>query len=514
MSATSRSSAARAALLALLLLALAPAAAQAQAGPSYLIPSGNPFVGRAGAAPEIFAYGLRNPYRFSFDRATGDLLIGDVGQGAREELNWTTLARARGANFGWPCFEGKIAGPGGPRCPVTGAVVPLSDYPTTGGAAVIGGYVVRDPGLTGLAGRYLYADYFDAEVRSLALSLAAPDDRTTGLTLPTGALGSFGQDSAGHLYVVDQDGGAVSRLTAGSTAGTLARSAVAGTYTLPTYVAAAPGDATRLFVVEQGGVVRLVRNGALLPTPFLDISGLVLDGGERGLLSMAFAPDYASSGKFYVYFTEEGGDLRIEEFRRSADPDRADPATRRLVLDVEHSSESNHNGGQLQFGPDGFLYVATGDGGGGNDIHGNGQNLGTLLGKLLRIDPDMKPGGGSLPPDRDVTPPRLRARVPARQRLLRLGGAVAYGRCSEACALAARGTLRVKKRSYRLRSVRRPGGAGKRVRLRVKLTRRSRVALRRALKHGGHPYVRVGLRARDRGGNRSELVRRRVAVRR
>ena len=148
---------------------------------------------------------------------------------------------------------------------------------------------------------------------------------------------------------------------------------------------------------------------------------------------MAFAPDYATSGKFYVYFTGAGGDIHIEEYRRSSNPDRADPATRRLVLTIEHSSEDNHNGGQLQFGPDGYLYAATGDGGGGNDGHGNAQNLGTLLGKLLRIDPDRVPGGGPLPPDRDVTPPRLRTRVPARkQRLLRLGGAVAYGRSGEA----------------------------------------------------------------------------------
>ena len=131
-----------------------------------------------------------------------------MGQGAREELDWTTLAGARGANFGWPCREGKIAGPGGPRCPVTGAS--SRRWPTTrrcGGAAVIGGYVVRDPALTGLVGRYLYADYYDGEVRSLALNLAAPDDRTTGLTLPSGQLGSFGQDAAGHLYVVDQSDG-------------------------------------------------------------------------------------------------------------------------------------------------------------------------------------------------------------------------------------------------------------------------------------------------------------------
>ncbi len=132
MTARSTSFAARAVALAAVLALLVPAAASAQAGTSYLIPPDNPFVGRAGARPEIFSYGLRNPYRFSFDRANGDLLIGDVGQGAREELNWTTLAAARGANFGWPCFEGKIAGPGGPRCPVTGVIGPLADYSTAG----------------------------------------------------------------------------------------------------------------------------------------------------------------------------------------------------------------------------------------------------------------------------------------------------------------------------------------------------------------------------------------------
>ncbi len=150
---------------------------------------------------------------------------------------------------------------------------------------------------------------------------------------------------------------------------------MAGTYVLPTYVTSPPGDASRLFVVEQAGRVRLVKNGVALPTPFLDISDLVLDGGERGLLSVAFPPDYATSGRFYVYFTDTGGDIRIEEYRRSADPDRADRTTRRAVLGIEHSSQSNHNGGQLQFGPDGYLYAGTGDGGGGNDIHDNAQNL-------------------------------------------------------------------------------------------------------------------------------------------
>ena len=132
----------------------------------------------------------------------------------------------------------------------------------------------------------------------------------------------------------------------------------------------------------------------------------MLDGGERGLLSVAFPPDYATSGRFYVYFTDTGGDIRIEEYRRSANADLADRTTRRAVLGIEHSSQSNHNGGQLQFGPDGYLYAGTGDGGGGNDIHDNAQNLGTLLGKLLRIDPDLMAGGGVLPPPAGHQPAR------------------------------------------------------------------------------------------------------------
>src|SRR3954466_1698440 len=116
-----------AALAVLLALAL-PATAEAQAGTSYLIPPDNPFVGRAGAAPEVWAYGLRKPYRFSFDRATGDIVNGDVGQGAREEVDY--LARGRGGvNFGWPCREGKLAGP--QPCTAAGAVDPIFDYPTS-----------------------------------------------------------------------------------------------------------------------------------------------------------------------------------------------------------------------------------------------------------------------------------------------------------------------------------------------------------------------------------------------
>jgi glucose/arabinose dehydrogenase len=161
----------------------------------------------------------------------------------------------------------------------------------------------------------------------------------------------------------------------------------------PVFVTSPPGDRARQFVVEQGGRVMVIRSGRKLDTPFLDIRDQVTSGGEQGLLSIAFAPDYAGSGLFYVYYTDNAGDQRIVEFRRR-DADRADPGSARLVLRMP-DDESNHNGGLLLFGPDDLLYVGTGDGGGGGDQHGrrgNAQNLGSLLGKLLRIDP--RAGGG------------------------------------------------------------------------------------------------------------------------
>jgi glucose/arabinose dehydrogenase len=164
-------------------------------------------------------------------------------------------------------------------------------------------------------------------------------------------------------------------------------------FSLPVHVAAPPGDPHRLFVVEQGGRIMEVRDGLKLATPFLDITSDVRSGGEQGLLSMAFAPDYATSRKFYVYYTaprpgDGGGSvITVQEFQSAAgNPDAVDPASRRTILTVDHPTNGNHNGGQLQFGPDGQLYAGTGDGGSGNDPPNNAQNPNSQLGKLLRID--------------------------------------------------------------------------------------------------------------------------------
>jgi glucose/arabinose dehydrogenase len=161
-----------------------------------------------------------------------------------------------------------------------------------------------------------------------------------------------------------------------------------GTFSSPVYVTAPPSDRRRLFVVEQRGRIRVVVNGRKLARPFLDIRRSVLAGGERGLLSMAFPRDYVKSRRFYVYFTGRDGDVHIQEFRRSpANANRALARTRRNVLTIAHHQFPNHNGGQLQFGPDGYLYAGVGDGGSEGDPHRNGQSLSTRLAKLLRIDP-------------------------------------------------------------------------------------------------------------------------------
>jgi glucose/arabinose dehydrogenase len=168
-----------------------------------------------------------------------------------------------------------------------------------------------------------------------------------------------------------------------------------GRFQSPTTLAAAPGDRRRLFVVEQGGRIRVVRGGRLLPRPFLDVSRLIVSGGEQGLLGLAFAPDYVRSGRFYVNYTNRSGDTRIVEYRRSSNPDVADAGSARVVLRAP-GLEPNHNGGQLAFGPDRLLYIGLGDGGGGNDRHGergNAQDLGSVLGKILRIDPSRRSGG-------------------------------------------------------------------------------------------------------------------------
>jgi len=169
----------------------------------------------------------------------------------------------------------------------------------------------------------------------------------------------------------------------------------------PLFVTGAGDDSGRLFVAEQGGTIRIWQDGALLSEPFLDISDRVNDDApERGLLGLAFDPAYPNNGRFFVNYTDADGATMVARFTVDAnDPNRADPASERQTLRMEQPA-SNHNGGMVLFGPDGYLYIGTGDGGAANDKFGNGQNPETLLGKMLRIDvsnEDNQPY--AIPPD-------------------------------------------------------------------------------------------------------------------
>ncbi len=154
----------------------------------------------------------------------------------------------------------------------------------------------------------------------------------------------------------------------------------------PVGITSAGDRSGRIFVVEQRGTIQILLYGVKRPTPFLDIQSKVTCCGERGLLGLAFPPNYAVAGHFYVYYTDLNGNIVIARYNVTANPDLADPNSGVIVLTVNHPTNSNHNGGQLAFGPDGYLYTGTGDGGSGGDPPNNAQNMSELLGKILRID--------------------------------------------------------------------------------------------------------------------------------
>jgi len=161
----------------------------------------------------------------------------------------------------------------------------------------------------------------------------------------------------------------------------------------PVFLANAGDGSDRLFIVEQGGLIRVVQPGATTASAFLDISQKVIAGGEQGLLGLAFHPQYASNGRFFVYYTRSGdGGIIVAEYRTSANRDVA-AATESVLLTIPHPVNANHNGGMLAFGPDDYLYIGVGDGGSANDPPDNAQNLDSLLGKILRIDVDRTASG-------------------------------------------------------------------------------------------------------------------------
>jgi glucose/arabinose dehydrogenase len=176
-------------------------------------------------------------------------------------------------------------------------------------------------------------------------------------------------------------------------------STIAGPFALPVHVTHAGDGSGRIFVVEQGGTIRILDNGVALPSPFLDVSSRVACCGEQGLLSVAFPPGFTAKRHFYVNYTRtQDGATVVARYRVSAgDSNAADPASEEVVLTIPQPF-ANHNGGQLAFGPDGYLYIGMGDGGSGGDPLNNAQTPGTLLGKLLRIDVESGEVPYGIPP--------------------------------------------------------------------------------------------------------------------
>jgi glucose/arabinose dehydrogenase len=203
-----------------------------------------------------------------------------------------------------------------------------------------------------------------------------------------------GVSACGSSSQARQDSSALTVTSARAGGAAAARLVRVGTFDQPLTVTAAPGDRSRVYVVERGGRVQLMLNGHKQSKAFLDISGSVNDsGGEQGLLGLAFPRDYGRTGLFYVDYTTSNNDIRVAQFKRSAgDANAADPGSGHTVLTIDHRAFTNHNGGQLAFGPDGFLYIGVGDGGSEGDPDNHGQSTNTLLAKILRIAPS--PGGG------------------------------------------------------------------------------------------------------------------------
>jgi len=220
---------------------------------------------------------------------------------------------------------------------------------------------------------------------SQTLSGLAPGSYT--VTAASVAAGSATYAPSPATQTVAVTAGATASATVAYGAGTLtlALSQVGGTFDRPTFVTAPSGD-ERLFVVEREGVIRVLQNGTTLTLPWLDISARVFTGGEGGLLSMAFDPDFGRNGYFYVYYTDLQQNIVVERFGTSQLPNVADATSGLVILRIPHPQYTNHFGGLVAFGPDGLLYVGTGDGGGAGDPLGNAQNLAVLLGKLLRVD--------------------------------------------------------------------------------------------------------------------------------
>ncbi len=225
-----------------------------------------------------------------------------------------------------------------------------------------------------------FADRLTGQSGSDVLTGGGGSDTVSGSEGADTIAGGRGDDV---LYGFDARG-------TGDTSGTITATRVGSGLGTTVFAASAPGDPDRLYVVDKTGDIRILdpATGTVNATSFLHIAGTEIEtSGEQGLLSLAFAPDYATSGKFYVFAVNAAGDLEVRRYERgTVTPDQADPASAEVIITIPHPVNGNHNGGWLGFGPDGYLYVSAGDGGSGGDPPNNAQNKDVLLGKILRLD--------------------------------------------------------------------------------------------------------------------------------
>ena len=256
---------------------------------------------------------------------------------------------------------------------------------TTGDLTIsIGGLPAGVPGAVTLSGP---ASYNKTLTASTTLTGLVPGTYTLSAVSVAQGTGTLAPTPVTQQVQVNAGATASASVTYAATAPlALALQEVASGLSAPIFLTAPPGD-SRLFILERLGRIRVLQNGNLLATPFLDISPLTTTSGERGLLSMAFHPQYASNGYFFIYYTNLAGDIVIERQQVSVgNANVADPLSALAILTIPHPTFSNHYGGLLSFGPDGYLYAGTGDGGSAGDPSGNAQNTNVLLGKLLRLD--------------------------------------------------------------------------------------------------------------------------------
>ena len=400
---------------------------------NYKIPTGsggNPFAdGAGGDCDEIWSLGLRNPWRFSFDRATGDLYIGDVGQNIYEEVDFQPAASSGGENWGWDCKEGdnNYSDPS-PGVDCDGVYEdPFFDYAHNPGGhcSVTGGYVYRGSLYPEMVGHYLFADYCSGwfwsaiETGNRAWSVADEGDLGNRIT-------TFGEGNNGELYVastnqrspkvsifhIEEDtlqptASATPSPTTTSTPTITPTPTNTPTSTPPFEITLVPvvenlteptdlqhaGDA-ELYISQRSGIITQYDPGSRVVTTFLDISTAVEDTGfQQGLLGLAFHPDYTSNGYFYVNYTGIGGGSIVSRFTMTGTLPVA-TGSEHQILTLDQPFIDN-NGGVMAFGPDDYLYIGFGDGGGVGDPDLRAQDPLDLHGKVLRIDVD----GGGLPMD-------------------------------------------------------------------------------------------------------------------